>query len=541
MVALKEKEGVYFSSFMELEERLAASGPSWLHEIRRAAMEGFAEKGFPSTRQEEWRNTNVAPIAAVPFRPATTSWERGHPFAPLRAGSARTTAGRMPALPIGQLPLADLGCPRLVFINGRFSKQLSALEALPKGVKAGSLAEALASDGKILECHLTRFATDYKEHAFVALNTAFLEDGAFLEIPKSVVLEKPIYLLYVSDPSGLPTVSYPRNLIIAGRESQASIVEGYISLGGTPLAGSARRRSETAATAAGADQRRSETAATAGGAERRRSETAATAGGAERRRSEAAATAAGAERRRSETAATAAPEGVYFTNAVSEIVVGEGAVLEYHRIQQESERAFHFGRLQFHQEHSSNLATHSIALGGALVREEVKAVLGGEGAEATLNGLYLVAGRQHIDNQTTLDHAQPHCSSREVYKGVLDGESSAVFNGKIIVRKDAQKTDSKQSNKNLLLSEKAIIDTKPALEIYADDVKCTHGATIGQIDPEAVFYLRSRGIGRQEARELLTYAFANDVLERIKYEPLREQLSEGLFARLARGQRAEEV
>jgi Fe-S cluster assembly protein SufD len=453
MIALTEKEGVYLSSFMELEQRLAASEPSWLHEIRRAAMESFSEKGFPTTRLEEWRNTNVTPIAVVPFQPAS---ER-------RAGTAASLAER-----IDQLPLADLECPRLVFINGRFSKPLSTLEALPKGVKAGSLAESLASDGKVLERHLTRYAKDYTGHAFVALNTAFIEDGAFLEIAKGAVLEKPIYLLYVSDASGLPTVSYPRNVIIAGRESQATIIEAYL----------------------------------------------------------------GPE------AASLEPKAVYFTNAVSEIAVGEGAVLEYCRIQQESDSAFHFGRLDFHQERSSSVATHSIATGGALVREEVKAVLDGEGAEATLAGLYVVTGRQHIDNQTTLDHAQPHCSSREVYKGVLDGESSAVFNGKIIVRKDAQKTDSKQSNKNLLLSEKAIIDTKPALEIYADDVKCTHGATIGQIDPEAVFYLRSRGIGQQEARDLLTYAFANDLLERIKYEPLRERLRVGLFARLARGQRA---
>ena len=490
MISTREKEGIYLSSFSEMEERLAGGAPSWLHGIRKAAMESFAEKGFPTTRQEEWRNTNVAPIAGVPFQLATAPWERGRPFAPLRAGSARTAAGGMPALRsesaaaslaerISRLSLADLGCPRLVFINGSFSKQLSTLEALPQGAKAGSLAEALASDGKTLERHLTRYAADYREHAFVALNTAFLAGGAFLEIPKGVVLEKPIYLLYISEASGFPMVSYPRNLIIAGRESQATIVEGYVGMEAAPLFDSPG-------------------------------------------------------------AATLAAEGVYFTNAVSEIALGEGAVIEYHRIQQESERAFHFGRLQFHQERSSSLATHSIALGGALVREEVRAVLDGEGAEATLNGLYVVSGRQHIDNQTTLDHAQPHCSSREVYKGVLDGESSAVFNGKIIVRKDAQKTDSKQSNKNLLLSEKAIIDTKPALEIYADDVKCTHGATIGQIDPEAVFYLRSRGIGRQEARDLLTYAFANDLLERIKYEPLRERLREGLFARLARGQRVEE-
>jgi Fe-S cluster assembly protein SufD len=463
MIDTKEKEGVYLASFRELEKRLAAGGPSWLHEIRRAAMAGFAEHGFPTTRQEEWRNTNVAPITAVPFQPTTTSSERGQ--------DARATAGKMPAL-----PLADLGCPKLVFINGHFSKPLSMLEPLPKGVKAGSLAEALTSDERNLERHLTRYAADYKEHAFVALNTAFLEDGAFIEIPKGVVLEKPIYLLYVSEASGIPTVTYPRNLILAGRESQATIIEGYVGVDG------GQRRSQTAATGE-----------------------------------------------------------VYLTNAVSEVALGEGAVIEYHRLQQESDRGFHFGRVQFHQERSSSLATHSIATGGALVREEVKAVLDGEGAEATLEGLYVVTGRQHIDNQTTLDHAQPHCNSREVYKGVLDGESSAVFNGKIIVRKDAQKTDSKQSNKNLLLSEKAIIDTKPALEIYADDVKCTHGATIGQIDAEAVFYLRSRGIGRQEARDLLTYAFANDVLGRIKYEPLRERLREGLFARLASGQRAEEA
>jgi len=472
MIATKEKQGIYLSSFIELEDRLAASAPAWLHEIRRTAAESFAEKGFPTTRQEEWRNTNLAPLAEVPFRPAAPPREEGELLPSL--------IGKGQELVAEKLPLAERGSPRLVFINGHFSKQLSTLEGLPEGVKAGSLAEALAGDGKMLERHLTRYVTDYKEHAFIGLNTAFLADGTFLEIPKGVVLEKPIYLLYVSEASGLPTVSYPRNLIIAGRESQATIVEAYMGI-------------EAAAPFQSTD------------------------------------------------AGSQPSEGVYLTNAVSEIVLGEGAVIEYHRIQQESERAFHFGRLQFHQERASSLATHSVALGGALVREEVKTVLGGEGAEATLNGLYVVTGRQHIDNQTTLDHAQPHCSSREVYKGVLDGASSAVFNGKIIVRKDAQKTDSKQSNKNLLLSEKAVIDTKPALEIYADDVKCTHGATIGQIDPEAVFYLRTRGIGRQEARDLLTYAFANDMLERIKYESLRERLREGLFARLARGQRAEEA
>ena len=237
MIALREKEGIYLSSFMELEERLTGRAPYWLHEIRRTAMESFAEKGFPTTRQEEWRNTNVAPIAAVPFQPATTPWpppQGGGELVPsLTKRGQGVVAGVSTASlaeRISQLPLGDLGCPKLVFINGRFSKQLSTLEALPKGAKAGSLAEALASDERTLTGHLTRYATDYREHAFVALNTAFLEDGAFLEIPKGVVLDKPIYLLYISEASGFPTVSYPRNLIIAGRESQATIIEGYLGV-----------------------------------------------------------------------------------------------------------------------------------------------------------------------------------------------------------------------------------------------------------------------------------------------------------------------
>jgi Fe-S cluster assembly protein SufD len=172
-----------------------------------------------------------------------------------------------------------------------------------------------------------------------------------------------------------------------------------------------------------------------------------------------------------------------------------------------------------------------------LDREDVTTVLRGEGAESLLHGLYLISGEQHVDNHTVIDHAKPHCSSRELYKGILDGKSSGVFNGKIIVRKDAQKTDSKQSNKNLLLSEDSVINTKPQLEIYADDVKCTHGATIGQIDQEAVFYLRSRGIGLEAARSLLTQAFASDVIDKIKFEPVRTRLRETLVARLAQRQK----
>lgn len=446
MIALGEKEGLYLAMFRQLEEKFAQSGPSWLHEIRKAAIESFAELGFPTTHHEEWKYTSVVPIANTEFRPA--------PLAPTASVAQK----------IKQLPLADLGCSRLVFVNGHYSPELSTLDALPKGVQVGSLAAALQGPAASLEAHLARYA-DYKTHPFVALNTAFLEDGAFVEIPKGVVVEKPIQLLFVAEPGGAPTIVHPRNLVLVGPTSQVAIIETYLGL----------------------------------------------------------------------------VDEVYFTNAVTELVVGQDAMVDYCKVERESDAAFHYARVQVHQDRSSRVATHSIQLGGALVREEVQTVLDGEGGEATLDGLYVISGRQHVDNHTTIDHAKPHCVSREVYKGVLEGKSEGVFNGKIIVREDAQKTDSKQSNRNLLLSEGAVINTKPQLEIYADDVKCTHGATVGQIDPDAIFYLRSRGILLQEARKLLTYAFANDVLGRIKHEPLRELLKAGLFARLAKAQSVEEA
>jgi Fe-S cluster assembly protein SufD len=224
-------------------------------------------------------------------------------------------------------------------------------------------------------------------------------------------------------------------------------------------------------------------------------------------------------------------EGRYFTNAVTDIVLEEGAVVDHYKIQRESSQAFHVATLRATLGRAANFSSHSISLGGALVRNDAGATLS-EGSEATLNGLYLVTGSEHVDNHTVIDHAQPNANSHELYKGILDGRSSAVFNGRIIVRKDAQKTDSKQTNKNLVLSDEAVINTKPELQILADDVRCTHGATIGQLDEEAMFYLRSRGIGRQDARSILTYAFAQDILDRIKVAPLKESLERALFEKL---------
>ena len=444
MALVKEQEGTYLAQFREAEGSLNEGAPAWIRAMRHAAIESFAELGFPTTHDEEWKYTNVAPLLSVPFEPAEGELDRD-----LRDEVER-------------LPLADLGCSRLVFVNGRYAPSLAKLGKQTAGVRVGSL--AASSAGPELARHLGRYA-DAGKHAFVALNTAFFTDGAYIEIPKDTVLEEPLHILHITRGSGRPLLTCPRTLILVGANAQAAVIESFFTC--TDL-GALREEPLR-----------------------------------------------------------------HFTNAVIEIVAREGASVDYSKVQLENEAAFHFARVQVQQERSSNVATHSIQLGGALTREEAQAVLGGEGAEALLHGLYVIKGRQHVDNHTTIDHAQPHCSSREIYKGVLEGKSQGVFNGKIIVRPDAQKTDSKQSNKNLLLSEDAIINTKPQLEIFADDVKCTHGATVGQIDPEAVFYLRSRGIGADQAKSLLTFAFANDVLEHIKYKPLRDRIAERLFVRLA--------
>jgi len=355
---------------------------SGFQELRGGAFQRFLELGFPTTREEEWRFTNVASIARQTFQ------------------------------------VKD-GAP--------------VVSGLSKGANLGTADDARA--------HLGRYAA-FDRNAFVALNTAFLNNVAVIRIDRGAIVEEPIYLNYTN--SGQSS-THPRALILVGAGAQCTIVETY-----------------------------------EGG-------------------------------------------GEYFTNAVTEIAAGDGAVVDHYKVTRESSSAFHVATLQASLGRSTNFSTHSFSLGGALVRNDAGAVLS-EGTEATLNGLFLVNGTQHVDNHTVIDHAKPNANSHELYKGILDGRANAVFNGRIIVRKDAQKTDSKQTNKNLVLSESAVINTKPELQILADDVRCTHGATIGQIDAESMFYLQSRGIGRKEARSILTYAFAKDVVDRVMIASLRDSL-----------------
>jgi len=408
------------------------SAPALLQTLRKQGMARFQALGFPTTKNEDWHFTSVAPIAERTFRPAAAG-------------------GVIEKADIDRFNFGESGWHTLVFVNGAFSKELSSNAPLGNKVRVTSLASAIKAGTAGIDSHIGKIAT-FEQHAFTALNTAFMNDGAFIEIGADAVVEQPIHLLFFSDGEG---VSHPRNLIVTARHSRATVIESYVSLGNS----------------------------------------------------------------------------AYFTNSVTEISLGEGSHLDHYKLQRESESAFHVGTVQVRQARDSQLHSFSLAVGGSLARTNIYTSLDGDAATCTLNGLYLTDGAQHVDNQTSIEHIAPNCPSHELYKGVLDGRSHGVFNGKVYVHPEAQKTDGKQSNNNLLLSPTARVDTKPQLEIFADDVKCTHGATVGRLDELAMFYLNSRGIGPETARILLTYAFAADVLETIELEPLRVELEKMVLAR----------
>lgn len=476
MIEIGLEKDLYLARYAELARKNGRRNPEWLRAIRKAAAARFEALGFPTTRDEEWRFTSVAPIARTAFVPADPP-------------AVRIDPERLAAL-----TWPDAGAIRLVLVNGFFSPELSSVGApgvpapeapgaptlgspapgapprpstspetpgapprspaspaapagsLPPGVVAGGLAAALEVMPDEVQAHLARHAR-YETQPFTALNTALMEDGVFLGVPDGVTVEAPVHIISLSLPDGRPTVAHPRVLIVAGRSSRLAVVESY-----------------------------------------------------------------------------AGEAGRVFTNAVTEIVAGPGAVVDHYRLQREDREAYHVAALEIHAAADAVVSSHSISLGGALVRNEVNAVLNGEGAECTLNGLYIATGEQHVDNHTGIDHARPRGTSHELYKGVLNDRARAVFNGRIRVRPDAQQTDSKQTNKNLLLSDEALVNTNPQLEIYADDVKCTHGATVGQLEETSLFYLRSRGIPEPEARQILTRAFAGDIVGRIRISGLREGL-----------------
>lgn len=374
-------------------------------DLRDRAAEVFAKLGWPTTRLEAWRYTNLAPLQKV-------DWRVDNDPRPIES----------PATFIGRAAL------ELTFVNGRLVQRTGDLQ--------------LGEPGQIR-------VADWERNAMVALNTANMQDGARIEVPAGMVVDGFIHLLFIGAGDGI--WSHPRNQIVVGANAQVAICETYVG------------------------------------------------------------------------------SGSYFTNTVTEIEAGESAVVDHYKLETESISAYHLGHIFVRQGRAASVTSRSIAIGGALSRTETTVALAGEGANVVLDGLFVGTGTQHLDNLTAVDHITPHCESVQLYKGILDGHARGIFDGRIIVRPGAQKTVSRQTNRNLLLSETAIVDSKPNLEIHNDDVKCNHGSTIGQIDDQQLFYLRSRGIDSDEARNLLVYAFASEIVDRMKIEPVREQIRRALF------------
>ncbi len=373
-----------------------------LKQLREKAAADFVANGFPTTKEELWRFTDVSPVANAEF---SAAWK--------------------PA----EVDFQPLDKITVVFENGKLSREKSSFDDLPAGVCIGSIMDLV--DERIGTLADT-------QSAFVAANTAYFSDGAFVDVKEGVELEAPIQLVFLADADG--AAFHLRNFISVGKNAKVTIVEEYVGSAGA----------------------------------------------------------------------------TYWTNVVTEVFAAEWAVVDHYKVQRESESAFHFQTLEACLDADAEFRNHAVTFGAALGRNDIRGKLAGERGEAICNGLYLLKERQHFDTHLFMDHAVPKCNSHELYKGILDDKAHAVFCGRILVQQDAQETDAVQNNKSLLLSRAAKVNTLPQLEIYADDVKCTHGATVGQLDDEALYYLQTRGIEPKTGYAMLTFAFANEVLDEVR-------------------------
>ncbi len=430
MKEIKDINQYYIRQFDEFEKSLNGEKTSEFHQRRKIAINDFEKLHFPTLKNEEWKYTDITSLL-------------NHSFAP--------DYKKTKVLPevINKFLFDKLEHSLLVFVNGAYSPEHSKLIDIPKGVIVESIAESIKKDNPIVKKHLGSYAKN-ENFFFTTLSSAFIKDGAFIYIPDGKVVEDPIHVIFYTKANDKKVLTQPRNLFVAGKNSQVTIIEHYVS-----------------------DE-----------------------------------------------------EGIYFTNAVTEIVTDENAIVDHTKLQEESSKAFHIARMEVDQERSSNFASHLISLGAEISRNDFNARFNDEGGECMLNGLFMINNEQIFDAHTMIDHAKPHCNSYEHYKGILQDKSKGVFNGKVMVRPDAQKTNAFQQNNTILLSDEAIMNTKPQLEIFADDVKCSHGATIGKLNDEAKFYLKSRGIGEESATAILIHAFASDVITTIKIFALRDYLEE---------------
>lgn len=426
-----QKGSSLLAGFTGLKQERWQQSPLWLDIIREEGRRFFEKTGLPHRRVEEWKYTDVSALANQDFAPP----------APLQQVPGNEALDKV-------LLSQTLSPLRMVFVNGFHSPALSTLENLPENVTVSSLADALQNkqDLPLLEKHLGAYALP-EQNLFVALNNAFIEDGAWINVPAGVRVEQPLHLVYLSS-GNQSAAHHPRNLVIVESGSSLSIIEEYI--GNT--------------------------------------------------------------------------DTTYFNNPVTEISMGDDTEVTHYKLQRESRNAYHIANIQVQQGERSRYVSQSVSLGAQLTRNDINSGLTGPDSHCALDGLYIIRDSQHVDNHTMIHHDAPHCTSSEVYHGILDNKSRGVFNGKIYVEKSAQKTDSKQTSRALMLSNDSRVDAKPQLEIFADDVKCTHGATVGQLDEDSLYYLQTRGISTDDARKMLTLGFAQQVTENFDWEPLREAL-----------------
>jgi Fe-S cluster assembly protein SufD len=409
--------------------------PDWLAGCRNRSLARFAELGFPSRRSEAWRYLDLHRLEQRPMLPVA------------RGTAAVTSAVRAQLTEIG---LAE-PTYRLVLINGRFAPELSRLGQLPSGVWLGSMAAAITERPDLVRAGLE---VQPQERPFASLNSAFFADGFVLDVAPGVAPERPVEIVHLSDDSAGGSL-HTRSLVVAGRDSHATLVEIYAGV------------------------------------------------------------------------------GEYWRNDVVELRLGAGSELARVTLVEEGAEALHFGETLATLDTASRLASFVLLLGGRTVRHETTVRSEGERSHCDLNGAFLLSGRQEANVLTTVDHMAPGGETRETFKGVAAGRAHGAFQGRIAVRSGAQKVDAHQLSRNLVLGPRAAIDTKPELEIYADDVKCSHGAAIGDLDEAALFYLRARGIPSGEARRMLIEAFAREAVELVEQAALREHLHARLVRRLA--------
>jgi len=426
------------SNFEAFESRLNGHKELPVHKIRKNAIASFKEMGIPGPKSEEYKYTQLGKVLDKTF---------DFTKAPAKPSVTNEV--------VDQYLIPELDSNKLVFVNGKFSKELSSVVSPEDQLMIKDLSVAFEENQDIIDQYFSKQAKIDKD-SFVALNTAFSHNGSFIHVPKNTVVEKPIALYFINDATQSQSFNNPRNLFLIEKSSEVTFLEDFNTQG----------------------------------------------------------------------------DNESLTNIVTEIVVSENANVNYYKIQNNKDVAYHIGTTQVYQEQNSVFSAYTYTLNGAMIRNNLNITVDGEGCESNMYGLYLLNDKTHVDNHTEIDHVKPNCESNELYKGILDDKSHGVFNGKVYVRQEAQKTNAFQSNKNILLSDNAIMNSKPQLEIWADDVQCSHGCTTGQLDEEGMFYLRSRGLSEESARAMMLYAFAMDVLTTVKLEPLKNYLQELISERL---------